>query len=85
MIDSGNRSLDRDVSTLHETSGNKGNSLQDSTLNSSLEKGIESDLNDKSLAGDIMESEVDSLGGRTSKSVVDSGNDRMLENSGVEV
>ena len=42
----------------------------------------ESDLNDKNLAGDVMDSEVDSLGGWTSNSAVDAGNDRMLGGSG---
>ena len=68
LDDSGDGSSDRNISALHETSGNKGNSLQDSASNSSLEKDIiatlgkESDSIKKGLVGDVMDSEADDLG-----------------------
>ena len=84
----GNGSFERNISAAHKTLGGKGNSLQNSTLNSSLERDIiatldrESDSMKKGLVSDVMDSEVDGLRGRIANSTADAGNDRMLEGSG---
>ena len=89
MLDgSGDKSLDRNVSALHKTSDNKWNNLQDSTSNGSLVRDVivtldrESDSIKKDLVGNVMDSEVDGLGGRMSNSAADVWNGRMLDGSG---